>query len=173
LKRWLIPGVLGLLMLQACSKPAPTRYGAPIEGYNHTSAAINYFSVNGGGGSNFGPHLGGGSQTCCASMPVKWYPGLTAVVEWEKDPTPHAYGAWPEPMFSDAWRERMKREKLNNTRHRAIVEVAPYEELGVVSVHFLPCDQIKVAAGRTYRGMPEHPYNYPYKMEVPTPCPIP
>ena len=163
--------VLGALVLQACSKPAPTRLGAPIEGYNHTSAAINHFSVNGGGGSNFGPHLGGGSQTCCASMPAKWYPGLTAVVEWEKDPTPHAYGDWPEPMFSDAWSARMKKEKTNNTRHRAVVEVAPYEELGVVSVHFLPCDQIKVAAGRTYRGMPEHPYNYPYKMEVPAVCP--
>ena len=82
---WLA-GAVACLALQACSKPAPSRYGVPIEGYNHTSAAINWFDVNGGGGSNFGPHLGGGSQTCCASMPAKWYPGLTAVVEWERNP---------------------------------------------------------------------------------------
>jgi len=162
---------LACLALQACSKPSPTRLGAPIEGYNHTSAAINHFSVNGGGGSNFGPHLGGGSQTCCASMPAKWYPGLTAVVEWEKDPNVGASQYWTESFSSDAWRVRMKEHRSKYTRHRAVVEVAPYEELGVVSVHFLPCDQIKVAAGRTYRGMPEHPYNYPYKMEVPAVCP--
>ena len=164
---------LACLALQACSKPSPTRLGAPIEGYNHTSAAINHFSVNGGGGSNFGPHLGGGSQTCCASMPAKWYPGLTAVVEWEKDPTPHAYGDWPEPPFTDAWRARMKKEKTNNTRHRAVVEVAPYEVLGVVDVHFLPCDQVAVSAVAATPGHANYPFSYPSKMEEPAVCPAP
>ena len=93
---------LACLALQACSKPAPTRLGAPIEGYNHTSAAINYFTVNGNGGPNIGPYGGGGSQTCCVGMPVKWRPGLTAVVEWEKDPNVGASRYWPEPRYSDA-----------------------------------------------------------------------
>ncbi|MDG3790399.1 DUF3304 domain-containing protein [Pseudomonas aeruginosa] len=31
----------------------------PIGGYNHTSAAINKFSVNGAGGPNIGPFQGG------------------------------------------------------------------------------------------------------------------
>ncbi|WP_283162992.1 DUF3304 domain-containing protein, partial [Pseudomonas lundensis] len=38
------------------------------------------------------PYSGGGKQNCCASLPVKWHPGLTVVVEWVKDPDPHAYG---------------------------------------------------------------------------------
>ncbi|MEB0124079.1 DUF3304 domain-containing protein, partial [Pseudomonas sp. CCI1.2] len=72
--------------MQACSKAPPDRLGAPIEGYNHTSAGINHFDVNGNGGPNIGPFGGGGSQMCCVSMPRKWHPGLTVVVEWEKDP---------------------------------------------------------------------------------------
>ena len=171
MKRRLAVCAVAGLALQACSQKIPARLGAPIEGYNHTSAAINYFSVNGNGGPNIGPYGGGGSQTCCVGMPRQWQPGLTVVVEWEKDPKPHDYGSWPERPFTDAWSKRMEKHESKNTRHRAVVEVVPYEKLGVVSVHFLPCDQIKVAAGPTYRGMPTHPYNYPYKMEVPPVCP--
>jgi hypothetical protein len=169
----LLTAALSCLVLQACSKPLPERLGAPIEGYNHTSAAINYFIVNGGGGPNIGPYGGGGSQTCCVSMPRQWRPGLTVVVEWEKDPTPHAYADWPERRFSDAWRKRMDEHETKYTRHRAVVEVAPYEKLGAITAHFLPCDQVKISAGPTYLGMPGHPYNYPIKMEVPTVCPTP
>jgi hypothetical protein len=163
--------VLACLALQACSQSIPDRLGAPIEGYNHTSAAINHFDVNGNGGPNIGPFGGGGSQMCCVAMPRKWHPGLTVVVEWEKDPTPHAYGDWPEPPFTDAWRARMAKEKTNNTRHRAFVEVAPYEELGVIDVHFLPCDQIAVSAVAQLPGKPGYPFSYPRKMEVPPVCP--
>ena len=55
------------LLLQGCVESRPTMLGAPISGINHTSAAINQFSVNGGGGPNLGPYGGGpGSQMCCA-----------------------------------------------------------------------------------------------------------
>ncbi len=60
-------GAAVLSGLTACSSGLPKNIPTPIEGYNHTSAAINGFTVNGSGGSNFGPHLGGGSQTCCIS----------------------------------------------------------------------------------------------------------
>ncbi|MEB0218602.1 DUF3304 domain-containing protein, partial [Pseudomonas sp. AB12(2023)] len=99
----LVAAVLACIALQACSKAPPDRLGIPIEGYNHTSAAINHFDVNGNGGPNIGPFGGGGSQMCCVAMPRKWHPGLTVVVEWEKDPTPHDYADWPERRFSDAW----------------------------------------------------------------------
>ena len=35
------------MALQGCADSIPDRLGAPIEGYSHTSAAINRFSVNG------------------------------------------------------------------------------------------------------------------------------
>ena len=159
------------LWLQGCVESRPTMLGAPIEGINHTSAAINGFSVNRNGGHNIGPFGGGGTQMCCAVLPLQWRKGLTVVVEWEKDPLPHDYGNWLEPLFSDAWSARMKVHQSKYTRHSAVVEVAPYQELGVITVHFLPCDQVKVAADTTYDGLAEHPYQYPRRMEVPSTCP--
>ncbi|MEB0043626.1 DUF3304 domain-containing protein [Pseudomonas sp. MH10] len=169
----LAAGVFACLALQACNQSIPDRLGAPIEGYSHTSAAINYFMVNGNGGPNIGPFGGGGSQTCCVILPRKWHPGLTVVVEWEKDPMPHAYGDWPERRFSDAWSKRMDEHETKYTRHRAVVEVAPYEELGVIDVHFLPCDQVAVSAVAATPGQVGYPFNYPSKMEVPSVCPAP
>ncbi|WP_426143733.1 DUF3304 domain-containing protein [Pseudomonas sp. DWP3-1-2] len=170
-------GVMTLLCMvvlaTACTPTKSERGSAPIEGYNHTSAAINWFTVNGNGGSNFGPHMGGGSQTCCISLPRQWHPGLTVLVEWEEDPKPHDYGSWPERRFSDEWNSRVKRHRSSYTRHSAVVEVAPYEELGVLDVHFLPCDRLAVAAVAQLPGQPGYPFNYPYKMEVPAVCPKP
>ena len=159
------------LSLQGCAQPKPERLGAPIEGYSHTSAAINRFSVNGNGGPNIGPYGGGGKQNCCAPMPVKWHPGLTVVVEWEKDTDPYAYGRWTEAMFSDAWNKRMDEHKKHYTHHRAVVPVARYERLGVVNVHFLPCNQVAVTAGLMMPGTPNYPYKFPQKMEEPATCP--
>ena len=161
------------LLLQGCVESQPKRLGAPIEGINHTSAAINSFSVNRNGGHNIGPYGGGGTQMCCAVLPLQWRKRLTVVVEWEKDPNVGASLNWPKPRYSDGWFAAAKEHQSKYTRHSAVVEVAPYQELGVVTVHFLPCDQVKVAAGTTYAWLAEHPYQYPRRMEVPTTCPTP
>ena len=161
------------LTLQGCTPPKPVRLGAPIEGYSHTSAAINRFSVNGAGGPNISPYSGGGKQNCCASLPVKWHPGLTVVVEWEKDPDPYAYGRWPERIFSDAWSKRMEEHKARYTHHRAVVPVAPYERVGAIDVHFLPCNQVAVSAVAMLPGQPGYPFNFPQKMQEPATCPQP
>ena len=167
--------ISGLLTLSACSAQTNSqdvkRLGAPIEGYSHTSAAINRFSVNGNGGPNIGPNQGGGKQNCCVALPVTWQPGLKVTVEWEKDPDPFAYAKWPENPSSDAWSARAAEHRTRYTRHRAEVEVAPYDALGVVSVHFLPCNEVKVAAGTTRPGSPRHPYSYSLNMEEPNQCP--
>jgi hypothetical protein len=168
-----VAAALACLALQACSKSLPDRLGIPIEGYNHTSAAINYFMVNGGGGPNIGPYGGGGSQNCCVSLPRKWHPGLTVVVEWEKDPNTGDSVNWPKPRYSDAWRKAAREHQSKYTRHRAVVEVAPYEELGVIDVHFLPCNQVAVSAVAVTPGQAGYPFNYPSKMEEPAQCPAP
>ena len=158
------------LALQGCTPPKPVRLGAPIEGYSHTSAAINRFSVNRGGGPNISPYSGGGKQNCCASLPVKWHPGLTVVVEWEKDPDPYASANWP-PLGTDGYRAAYKLHAAKYTRHRAVVPVARYERLGVVNVHFLPCNQVAVTAGLMMPGTPKYPYQFPQKMQEPATCP--
>ena len=168
----LLPGLLCAVVLAGCMPKKPERGSAPIEGYNHTSAAINWFMVNRNGGPNVAPY-GGGGQNCCVSLPRKWHPGLTVLVEWEKDPNVGASRYWKEPRFSDAWNKRMQEYESKYTQHSATVEVAPYEELGLVYVHFLPCNQIKVSASLTYPRLANHPYNFPRRMEEPTTCPTP
>ncbi|MDC3931399.1 DUF3304 domain-containing protein [Pseudomonas aeruginosa] len=54
---WLIALLIGFLFLKAC-QAGPDMVSTPIGGYNHTSAAINRFSVNGAGGLNLGPFQG-------------------------------------------------------------------------------------------------------------------
>ena len=158
------------LSLQGCTPPKPVRLGAPIEGYSHTSAAINRFSVNGAGGPNISPYSGGGKQNCCASLPVKWHPGLTVVVEWVKDPDPHAYVNWP-PLGTDGYRAAYKLHAAKYTHHRAVVPVAPYERVGAIDVHFLPCNQVAVSAVAMLPGQPGYPFNFPQKMQEPATCP--
>ncbi|AZE52021.1 hypothetical protein C4K04_6393 [Pseudomonas chlororaphis] len=106
----LLLGVSSVLMITACQSPSKM-LGAPVTGYNHTSAAINRFTVNGAGGPNLGPHQGGGKQACCGVVPREWVPGLRAIVEWEKDPEPYSYGNWAERPYSDEWRARMEEQK--------------------------------------------------------------
>ena len=54
---WLIALLIGFLFLLAC-QAGSDMVSTPIGGYNHTSAAINRFSVNGAGGLNLGPFQG-------------------------------------------------------------------------------------------------------------------
>ncbi|MDF2399698.1 DUF3304 domain-containing protein [Pseudomonas sp. 3MA1] len=158
-----------VLLVTACRSQSPM-LSAPVTGYNHTSAAINRFSVNGAGGPNLGPHQGGGKQSCCGVVPRYWVPGLRAVVEWEKDPDPYTYGDWPERQFSDAWTKRMAEHKKGYSRHKVIVEIPRYDIPGVLKVHFLPCDQVRVTAAGTSPGYPGYPYNYPMEMEESEVC---
>ncbi|MCT2414835.1 DUF3304 domain-containing protein [Pseudomonas aeruginosa] len=168
---YVLLGGIATLWLTGCSAGSSKNIPTPIEGYNHTSAAINGFTVNGSGGPNIGPHQGGRKQNCCMSLPEKWRPGMTVVVEWEKDPTPHASKTWPQPPFSVAWRKAAAEDEKLNTRHRAVVDIPPYDDIGAIDVHFLPCDQVKVVVALFGYGHPQYPFNEPLKMKEPKTCP--
>jgi hypothetical protein len=47
---------LALLLVGGCRATESEMLGGPVTGYNHTSAAINGFTVNGAGGPRIG-HL--------------------------------------------------------------------------------------------------------------------
>ncbi|MGL3342064.1 DUF3304 domain-containing protein [Pseudomonas aeruginosa] len=162
---------IATLWLTGCSAGSSENIPTPIEGYNHTSAAINGFTVNGSGGPNIGPHQGGGSQMCCVSLPRKWRPGIKVVVEWEKDPNPGASRSWPQPRYSDAWRKAAMEHRSHYTRHRAIVEVEPYGNFGYMDVHFFPCDVVKVATSSALYGQPGYPHNESLRMKESKICP--
>ena len=147
---------------------------APVEGYNHTSAAINHFTVNGAGRPNTGPHQGGGKQVCCGALPRHWRPGLRAIVEWEKDPAPRDYANWSEPMFSDAWNQRAKEHQSRYTRHSATVGIPPYDEhVCALQVHFLPCDQVRVSTTCFGPAHPDYPDKAYFNVQEPSACPQP
>jgi len=164
-----LSSLLAVSLLNGCMAKESEMLGAEITGINHTSAAINRFTVNGAGGPNLGPYGGGGGQVCCGSIPRHWRPGLRAIVEWEKDPAPKAYVNWP-PLGTDGYRAAYKKHAANYTRHSATVEIPRYGEPGPIVVHFLPCNKVIVAASDVSYGHPNYPYNYPSKMED-TECP--
>lgn len=164
---------LTLLMLASGCKAQPPMLLSPsVTGYNHTSAAINWFTVNGDGGPNLGPQQGGGGFICCTTVPRQWQPGMTATVEWEKDPEPFAYANWA-PLGTEEYRAAYKLHAAKYTHHRVTVEIPPYEKIGSMKVHFLPCDGVRVAVNNVQPNYPGYPHNDVINMEEPTECPKP
>ncbi|WP_371355152.1 DUF3304 domain-containing protein [Pseudomonas chlororaphis] len=166
--RWILV-LVSLMLLSAC-KGAPSKMlAAPVTGYNHTSAAINRFTVNDAGGPNLGPHQGGGKQSCCGVVPREWTPGLRAIVEWEKDPDPGGYIKRDQYGQLDA--QDYKRHAANYSRHKVTVEIPQYDVPGNLKVHFLPCNQVRVSVDNVKPGDPRYPYNFPMNMPEPKVCP--
>ncbi|MGQ7816331.1 DUF3304 domain-containing protein [Metapseudomonas furukawaii] len=160
-------GVL-FLSLAGCSLGESEYLGGNLNGVNHTSAAINYFKVNGYGGPNISPHGYGGGM-CCVMLPREWRPGLMMKVEWETDPDPYAKSP---PLGTDEFRKFMVKHKANYEHHTAIVPLPPYEQgLCALEVHFLPCHQVKVTTACWGYGSPKNPIKEPLEMKEPAECP--
>ncbi|WP_256823660.1 DUF3304 domain-containing protein [Pseudomonas sp. Pse79] len=157
-----------LVLLAGCSVGESKFLAGNLNGVNHTSAAINHFSVNGYGGANISPHGYGGGM-CCAMLPRQWQTGLKLEVEWETDPNPYAKSP---PLGSDAFRTFMAKHKTNYQQHSAIVELPPYEDrLCALEVHFLPCNQVKVSTSCWRYPSPNSPIKEPLEMNEPAICP--
>ncbi|BAQ80188.1 uncharacterized protein PST29_2299 [Pseudomonas sp. St29] len=93
---------------------------------------------------------------------------MRAIVEWEKDPDPDGY--IKRGKYGQLDVEDYKRHAANYSRHKMIVEIPRYDVPGVLKVHFLPCDEVRVTAAGTSPGYPGYPYNYPMNMEEPKTC---
>jgi|SRR5471030_248344 len=170
---WLVRGlILMSVMTVAGCQARPEILGAPVSGYNHTSAAINWFSVNGAAGPNIGPFQGGlSSQVCCTIIPVVWNPRLRAVVKWEKDPFPSEN--IQRDQYGQIVMEAYKRHAAKYSTHEAVVEIPQYtDEVCAVQVHFLPCDQVRISTTcytPAHRNYPDHAY---FKIKESTRCSI-
>ncbi|WP_439351281.1 DUF3304 domain-containing protein [Duffyella sp. Ts4] len=189
-----LPGVLGAILLLAGCGQQHAEYhggGGTLEAINHTKRAIQ-FSVNGQSGiDNIGPFQGGGGG-CCFGAPSTWYPGMTVRVDWE---TSVAFASdipeIPQPKRPDlahldvktadlkaieyaekyqVWRQKVK---SLNKQHSKIVPVPDYtgQKTCGITVHFLPCDQVKVTTSCADYGNPRHPIKEPLEMEEPKVCP--
>ncbi|MDF3934973.1 DUF3304 domain-containing protein [Pseudomonas citronellolis] len=141
-----------------------------IDGINHTHWAINRFGVNGRSAVDIiGPYQGGGGA-CCFAVPAQWKPGLTVRVDWETG----VGGSKGFPGFADrekyyAWLDKMESQKR---QHSQLVPVPDYrgQETCGITVHFLPCDQIKVTTSCLTYGNPDYPIKEPLKLAEPKTC---
>ncbi|KMN76298.1 hypothetical protein VK98_21695 [Chromobacterium sp. LK11] len=151
----------------------PEMVPAGVEGYNHTSANINNFSVNRAGGHNIAPFNSyGGSQSCCVSLPRQWRPGLMATVEWEKDSKPFGNPELAKGKYDEAWMQAFDRHKAQYfSSHRAVVEIPRYDPPCAVQVHFLPCNEVRVTATCHKPSGPNFPYKDWYQIKEPKTCP--
>ena len=167
LHRWFI--VLAMLVaaagLAACSPTAAKPVVVGITGYNFTAEGVQEYYVNGMRGSNLPPYGGGGSTSCCVSLPAKWTPELTVKVSWTmgdwKVPYSQIANLSTSEQIACCWIERT----LTN-----VVPVERYEEGALVQVFFLPNDEIKVWVYDPGPQNPSHPSHmgYPKKPTTPT-----
>ncbi len=165
LYRWLAAlAVLAAgLGLSACELSASKPLTVGITGYTFTSEGVQEYYVNGVRGSNLPPYGGGGSTSCCVSLPTKWTPDLTVKVDW-------ITGHWTVPMaqimamdISEAIKCCLARRTLSK-----IVPVERYEVAALVQVFFLPQDEIKVWVYDPGPQNPSHPSHmgYPKKPNI-------
>jgi hypothetical protein len=172
---------------------SPFAIGGTIEAINHTKWAINQFSVDGQSGMDvIGPFQGGGGG-CCYSAPAQWKPGMTVRVDWitgvafasdvpslPKPKRPVERGqsrdVWHEEwvVYEQKRQEWSRKIKSMNKDHTRIVPLPPYnsnKDTCGITVHFLPCDQVKVTTSCADYGNPRHPIKEPLEMKEPVVCP--
>ncbi|KRE92088.1 hypothetical protein ASG87_18450 [Frateuria sp. Soil773] len=140
---WLV--VVGMaLLLSACGRPYdPSEHAQPapdatigvgLTGIDHLAdyLSVQDFSVNGVDGAQAGK---GGRTVCCMVIPLKWRPGLKAVVRWNVT----------------NWRD------CHGEDFERTVTVEPYAKPGQVWVHFLANGSVRVISSIVGPGNPAYP----------------
>jgi hypothetical protein len=126
---------------------------------------IGRFSVNNSAGSV-------GGNTCCISLPDKWQPALKAQVEWEVDTDPTLMKKFPGYLDPEKYQAWEKKAMASIVKYRATVDIPEYgrERCGL-TVHFFPCQQIKVTTSCWTYGAQAYPIKEPREMKEPKVCP--
>ncbi|KHJ68453.1 membrane protein [Pantoea rodasii] len=142
-----------------------------IKAINHTHWAINHFSVNGQSGIDIiGPYQGGGGG-CCFGVPEKWQPGMTVKIDWESgEASTKGFPGFADYEQYIAWEAKMK---ANIRQHSKIVLVPDYNghDTCGITVHFLPCDEVKVTTSCWSPSNANYPIKEPLRTKEPAICP--
>ncbi len=165
MRKWML-FVFLVLLVSGCSRAGDNEYTAgDLRAKNHVAGqSINWFKVNG----YRAPGLGGGY--CCVMLPEKWTPGLKAHVEWEVDPNKQLKFLYEDRSYVYNGRKKLAVQFTKNTR--AVVDIPQYgEERCGITVHFLPCNQVKVTTICDGYGTPNYPIKEPLEMKEPAQCP--
>ena len=167
------PLLAGLLLLTGCAQPAAQAGGGggTIDAINHTKWAINHFSINGQSGIDIiGPFQGGGGG-CCFSVPARWTPGMTVRVDWESgEASTEGFPGFADYEKYKAWEKKMSSQ---NRQHSKTVPLPDYNGQDVcgITVHFLPCDDVKVTTSCWSPRNANYPIKEPVRMKEPAVCP--
>jgi hypothetical protein len=128
-------GLALMTALTACQSMGkePT-FGADLTGIDHLAnhLSVSDFSVNGSWGAQAGT---GARTTCCAVLPEKWHPGLTAHVKW--DVSDWKYGG--------------------GRSYEVDVPVDQYAEVGHLWVHFLANGSVRIVVSNIGPYAPDYP----------------
>ncbi|EMR7680408.1 DUF3304 domain-containing protein [Yersinia enterocolitica] len=164
----------GLFLLSACTQPGAEAQGGgggTIEAINHTHWAINNFSVDGQSGIDIiGPYQGGGGG-CCYGVSGAWRPGMTVRVDWESGVGEmDGFPGFADRVKYKAWKKEINAQKR---QHSKVVPVPDYtgQKTCGITVHFMPCDEVKVTTSCYTYNSPNHPIKEPLKMSEPKDCP--
>ncbi|MDH2066785.1 DUF3304 domain-containing protein, partial [Pantoea sp. GD03673] len=92
---------------------------------------------------------------------VDWETGLGYAMDFS------GYENWDKYL---AWRKKINAQKK---QHSIVVPVPDYTDQDTcgITVHFLPCDQVKVTTSCANYGRPGYPIKDPIKMAEPKVCP--
>ena len=170
-RSWLVRGwvLVALVGVSGCHAH-PEMVSASVTGYNHTSAEIIRFSINGAGGPSIPPNQAGG-EVCCGVLPVQWTSELRAFIEWDKDPKP--YESLERDQYGQIVKEAAIRHTVGYSHHSATVEIPKYaEEVCALQIHFFPCDQVRVSTTCHTPGHPNYPDKAYFHVKESTKCPV-
>ena len=140
----LAPAVLLGVLLSACS-PAiddDTLFGSSVTPMDHDPSLtyVNDVFIDGNWVGSAG--TGGSTVASGITLPVKWRPGLTAVVQWERC---EPYGK-------------------NCVKHEKVVPIHPYDEVGRTWLHILPEGEVVIIPAMLAPDHPDYPGpGYPVK----------
>lgn len=145
-----------------------------IRGVNHTNLSINHFSVDGQSGVDvIGPYQSGGGG-CCYAAPERWKTGLQVQVDWQTGAGAGSELAREFPGYENwaqylIWRDKVVAQRQ---KYSKIVPIPDYANQGAcgITVHFLPCDEVKVTTSCHSFGSPEYPIKLPLKLEEVQSC---
>ena len=125
--RLLAVGLLCIFFLAACRArdSATESIGVSMTGLDHLAGhlSVQDFWVDGHLAHQAGK---GGSQVCCATLPLKWHSGLSVTVKW-------GVTNWRDHVYS--MQER-------------VVPVEKYDEIGTLYVHFLRDGSVRAVSSR-------------------------
>lgn len=142
--------MLGSYALIHARSRGDDRMGVSVNAVQHLGSGhlIHEFYVDKGYYGNVGEEGGGGSHSCCVTLPKHWYPGLKADVRWEV----HRIIKPSNPAESET--------VAIEGRYRGQVPVEAYGEPAEFYVHFFPNGRVRIVVSPIDHSGDGHPIRW-------------